>query len=129
MHQRARTDPSGGRGATRVPTGTQENARLVGISGVCEVLLRGREAGLAREYDRWREWEVQALGELERYSRTFPVGKPQYGLWRGVTQWLEGRKEPAFRTWNQALSNSQTLCLRHDEAMISAEIRRRQDRL
>jgi hypothetical protein len=28
MHQRARTDPSGGRGATRVPTGTQENADL-----------------------------------------------------------------------------------------------------
>src|SRR6478672_5947054 len=26
MHQRARTDPSGGRGATRVPTGTQGNA-------------------------------------------------------------------------------------------------------
>jgi len=29
MHQRARTDPSGGRGATRVPTGTQGNAELV----------------------------------------------------------------------------------------------------
>jgi len=29
MHQRARTDPSGGRGATRVPTGTQGNADLV----------------------------------------------------------------------------------------------------
>src|SRR6476619_6675217 len=28
MHQRARTDPSGGRGATRVPTGTQGNAEL-----------------------------------------------------------------------------------------------------
>jgi hypothetical protein len=28
MHQRARTDPSGGRGATRVPTGTQGNADL-----------------------------------------------------------------------------------------------------
>ena len=29
MHQRARTDPSGGRGATRVPTGTEGNADLV----------------------------------------------------------------------------------------------------
>src|SRR6476469_4211875 len=31
MHQRARTDPSGGRGATRVPTGTQGNAELEGV--------------------------------------------------------------------------------------------------
>jgi class 3 adenylate cyclase len=105
------------------------HATLVGISGLCEVLLRGREAGLAREYDQWREWEVQALGELRRYSRTFPVGRPQYGLWLGVAQWLEGRKERAFRTWNQALSNSQILCLRQDEAMILAEIRRRRDRI
>ena len=28
MHQSARTDPSGGRGATHVPTGTHENADL-----------------------------------------------------------------------------------------------------
>src|SRR4029077_17439815 len=33
MHQRARTDPSGGRGATRVPTGTQGNADLVMKAG------------------------------------------------------------------------------------------------
>jgi len=35
MHQRARTDPSGGRGATRVPTGTQGNAELV--TRLCDV--------------------------------------------------------------------------------------------
>jgi class 3 adenylate cyclase len=102
---------------------------LVGISGVCEILLRGRETGLSREYDQWIDWEAQALHELKRYSQTFPVGKPQYGLWKGVSYWLEGQKDQALRTWNQALSVAKQLSLRQDEAMIAAEIRRRQDRL
>jgi tetratricopeptide (TPR) repeat protein len=102
---------------------------LVGISGVCEVLLRGRETALSREYDQWVEWESQALDELRRYSRVFPVGRPQYGLWAGVAYWLEGRRDRAFSTWRQALSAAQQLSLRQDEAMIAAEIRRRQDRL
>jgi tetratricopeptide (TPR) repeat protein len=110
----------------RRPTG---HVTLVGISGVCEVLLRGRETALSREYDQWSDWETQALNELKRYSRVFPVGKPQYGLWAGVAYWLEGRKDTAVDTWNQALSVSRRLSLRHDEAMIAAEIRRRQDRL
>jgi hypothetical protein len=111
---------------TRRPTA---HSTLVGISGLCEVLLRGREAGFSREYDQWRDWEVQALHELRRYSRVFPVGRAQYGLWLGVMHWLDGGKERAFRTWNQALSDAQSLSLRQDEAKISAEIRRRQDRI
>ena len=102
---------------------------LVGISGVCEVLLRGREEGLSREYDQWHEWERQGLHELRRLSRVFPVGRPQYGLWAGAAYWLEGRKDRAFSVWARALSDAQQLSLRQDEAMIAAEIRRRRDRI
>ncbi len=105
------------------------HSTLVGISGVCEVLLRGRETSLSREYDQWSEWETRALHELRRYSQVFPVGKPQYGLWTGVAYWLEGQKDQALLTWNRALSVAQQLSLRQDEAMIAAELRRRQDRL
>jgi hypothetical protein len=63
-----------------------------------------------------------------RYSQVFPVGRPQYGLWAGVAYWLEGQKDQALLTWNRALSAAQQLSLRQDEAMIAAEIRRRQDR-
>ncbi len=105
------------------------HSTLVGISGVCEVLLRGREAGLSREYDQWSEWESQALHELKRYSRVFRVGIPQYGLWAGVVLWLDGKVDQALVTWKRALSNAHRLSLRQDEAMIAAEIRRRQDRL
>jgi class 3 adenylate cyclase len=104
------------------PTG---HVTLVGISGVCEVLLRGREAGLSREYDRWGEWERQALYELRRYRRVFPVGGPQYGLWTGVSHWLNGRNSIATYTWENALAAARRLSLRQDEAMIVAEMRRR----
>lgn len=105
------------------------HSTLVGISGLCEILLRGRENGLSREYDQWSQWESQALYELKRYSKVFPVGIPQYGLWTGVALMLAGRMNQAFLTWKQALSDAQRLSLRHDEAMIAAEVRRRQDRL
>jgi hypothetical protein len=105
------------------------HSTLVGISGVCEVLLRGREAGLSREYDQWSQWEAQALHELKRYSRVFRVGMPQYGLWAGVVLWLDRKVDQALVTWRRALSDAHRLSLRQDEAMIAAEIRRRQDRL
>ena len=102
---------------------------LVGISGVCEVLLRGREANLSHEYDQWRDWELQALNELKQYARVFPIGGPQYGLWAGVAYWLDGHKSLAALTWKKALAAARRLSLRQDEAMIAAEIRRRQDRI
>jgi hypothetical protein len=105
------------------------HSTLVGISGLCEVLLRGREASLSREYDQWHEWELESLHHLRVYSQVYSVGKAQYGLWAGVAFWLEGRKDRAFSTWDQALSAARRLSLRQDEAMIAAEIRRRRDRL
>ncbi len=103
------------------------HSTLVGLSGVSEVLLRGREAGLSREYDRWHQWERQALHELNRYRRVFPVGAAQYGLWLGVAHWLDGRKDQALSTWKQALATARQFSLRQDESMIAAEMRRRQD--
>jgi len=103
------------------------HSTLVGLSGVSEVLLRGREAGLSREYDQWRQWERQALHELNRYSRVFPVGAAQHGLWLGVAHWLDGRKGQALSTWKQALATARQFSLRQDESMIAAEMRRRQD--
>jgi hypothetical protein len=105
------------------------HSTLVGIAGVCEVLFRGREAGLSRDYDLWSEWEWEALRELKRYSKVFQVGLPQYGLWSGVAAWLEDNRSRAFTMWKRALSDAKRLSLRQDEAMIAAEIRRRQDRL
>ncbi|CDX32441.1 hypothetical protein MPLA_160078 [Mesorhizobium sp. ORS 3359] len=105
------------------------HSTLPGITGVIEVLLRGREAGLSREYDQWRHWERQALHELKRYSRVFSVGAPQYALWVGVAHWLDGRNALAISTWQRGLAAAQRLELHRDASMIAAEIRRRQDRI
>jgi class 3 adenylate cyclase len=101
------------------------HSTLVGISGVTEVLLRGREAGLSREYDQWPSWERQALNELNRYRRVFPLGNAQYGLWTGVAHWLDGQRDRALLAWNEALANARRFALRQDESMIAAEMRRR----
>lgn len=111
----------------RVMRRPSSHSTLVGISGVSEVLLRGREAGLSREYEQWSLWERQALHELNRYCRVFPVGTPQYGLWIGVAHWLDGRKDRALINWKHGLDAARRLSLRQDEAMIAAEMRRRQD--
>lgn len=103
------------------------HSTLIGISGVAEVLFRGREAGLARNYEQWGHWERQTLHELARYCRVFPVGTAQYGLWCGLAHWLDDSKERALSTWKQGLSAARRLSLRQDEATIAAEIRRRQD--
>ncbi|MGF6174469.1 AAA family ATPase [Ensifer sp. 4252] len=103
------------------------HSALIGISGVAEVLFRGREAGLSREYEEWGHWERQVLYELARYCRVFPVGAAQYGLWCGLAHWLDDSKERALSTWKQGLAVAKRLSLRQDEATIAAEIRRRQD--
>jgi class 3 adenylate cyclase len=102
------------------------HSTLVGISGVTEVLLRGREAGLSREYDQWSDWERQALDELKCYSQVFPLGQAQFRLWKGTAHWLDGQRKQALVAWNEALAIAQRLSLRQDESMIAAEMRRRQ---
>ncbi|MHA4735859.1 AAA family ATPase [Ensifer adhaerens] len=105
------------------------HSTLVGISGAAEVFLRGREAGLAHAYDEWPRWEAQALRELKRYARAFPIGVPQLALWSGVSLWLEGKEAGAMSVWKDGMAAAQHLSLRRDEAMIAAELRRRRDRL
>ena len=99
---------------------------LPGVAGAVEVLLRGRESGLALEYGEWRQWERKVLHHLDRFRRAFPLGESQYGLWMGVASWQDGRKEHAISIWRRALGIAQRRSLGHDEALIASEIRRRQ---
>jgi hypothetical protein len=100
------------------------HSTILGIVGATEVFLRGREAGLSRDYDQWRQWERQVLRELKRFRNVFPIGAAQYGLWLGVAHWMDGRHRHAISTWRQALVIAQRLGLRQDETMIAAEMRR-----
>ncbi|MGO7956466.1 AAA family ATPase [Rhizobium leguminosarum] len=105
------------------------HSTLVGLSGICEVFLRGREANLSSEYEEWLQWEAQAIRELRRYTRVFPIGAPQLALWYGMSLWLEGREDYATSIWKEGMALAQRLSLRRDEVIIAAELRRRRDRL
>ncbi len=100
---------------------------IVGISGALEVLLRGRDAGIADQFDDWVGWQKRALDELRRYCRVFPVGQAQLGLWTGLDHWVEGRRDRAMAVWRRALADARALSLRKDESLIAAEIRRREE--
>ncbi|MEL6464239.1 MAG: AAA family ATPase [Pseudomonadota bacterium] len=99
---------------------------IVGISGVLELLLRGREAGIADGYEEWKSLEDKAFGHLRRYCRTFIVGETQLGLWTGLDQWMSGHRDGALQTWRSALDTARGRALRKDESLILAEIRRRE---
>jgi hypothetical protein len=101
---------------------------IVGISGVLEVLLRGREAGLSARYEEWPQWERQAFGDMRRYCKVFVLGRPQLGLWSGISMWLDGSTQGALSLWKQSLQQARQLSLHRDESIIAAEIRRREDR-
>ncbi|WP_171236459.1 AAA and adenylate/guanylate cyclase domain-containing protein [Ruegeria sp. HKCCA6837] len=101
---------------------------IVGISSVLEVLLRGREAGLWSNQNEKRDLEARALAKLSRYSKVFPVGTAQLGLWRGLSQFLDGAQGEAMSEWKQARDWADKLQLRKDEALLNAEIRRWQTR-
>ncbi len=97
---------------------------IVGISSVLEVLLRGRAEGLAEGSAKWRDLEDSALSKLEHYSKVFPVGRAQLGMWRGKRHWLDARQDAAMSEWNKGLDWARRHNLRKDAALIEAEIRR-----
>jgi hypothetical protein len=99
---------------------------LIGAASALEVFLRGRESGLALDYDEWGAWERRMLQHLDRFQKAFPVGESQFGLWTGVAAWQDGHTERAMAIWRRALGIAQRRSLGRDEALIAAEIRRRQ---
>ena len=101
-------------------------SNLDGSSAVAEVLLRGRQEGLSKDYPEWGRWEAITLREIDQHQRAFPVASARYGLWRGVAWWLDGQRQQAVQTWRDALKVAQRMGLRQDEALLMAEMRYRE---
>lgn len=99
------------------------HSNLAGSSAVAEVLLRGRQEGLSKAYPEWNHWEAITLREIDRHRRAFPVASARYGLWHGLSLWLNGQRGKAVQTWCGALTFAQQMGLRQDEALLAAELR------
>lgn len=68
---------------------------------------------------------ARALKYLHQYARIFPIGRPRAALWQGFYDWLNGKPEKAFRSWEKGLEIARALGLPWDEARICYEIGRR----
>ena len=66
----------------------------------------------------------KALTSLEGFARVFPVGRPRYWLWKGLSEWLDGKRSRAQRSWQQSLNLASHLQMPYEEALGHYEIGR-----
>jgi tetratricopeptide (TPR) repeat protein len=71
---------------------------------------------------------VQACRALERYARTFPVGRPGAAICRGLASWLAGRKRSALSTWKHGVRVAQRIGMPFEQGVLHYEIARHLDR-
>ncbi len=69
----------------------------------------------------------RAVRELERYARTFPVGRPRALLARGRLAWIDGRPGVARRTGREALDAARNLGMPLEEALAHGQLGRHLD--
>jgi serine/threonine protein kinase/tetratricopeptide (TPR) repeat protein len=98
-----------------------------GYQGMCDVFLGSWERELSR--GRAPAADVRAAEEscaiFDSYARIFRIGRPQALYYRGLFEWLSGRKRKARRKWNQALELAIELDMPVESARSHYEIGRR----
>lgn len=96
-----------------------------GYSTVVEVYLAIWEsASKADERKEATRMTRKALTSLEGFARVFPVGRPRYWLWKGLSEWLDGKRSRAQRSWQQSLNLASHLQMPYEEALGHYEIGR-----
>jgi class 3 adenylate cyclase/tetratricopeptide (TPR) repeat protein len=85
-----------------------------------ELLEHTTLAGVDRR--RARSLARNAVAELWRFSRFFPIAHAEAWLCRGRLQWLLGRPAAARRSWEEALEAAQRFDMRYEEGLASFEI-------
>ncbi len=105
---------------------------LTGYASVAEVTLALWEKALADEEDRRYRQRLapaarQAVRELGRYARTFPVGRPRTLLARGRLAWIDGKVRAARRADREALRAARGLGMPLEEAMAHRQLARHLD--
>jgi tetratricopeptide (TPR) repeat protein len=67
----------------------------------------------------------QACRRLDRYARTFPLGRAYADWQKGIAKWLAGNQTLAIRVWRRALASAEQRNLPHAAALVHFEIGRR----
>lgn len=93
---------------------------LEGYAGMTETYLTIWELQEAGKVQPDREYDLktkarQACRLLRRFANAFPIGQPSAWLWRGMYEWMSGKKTHAFRSWKKSLDFAKQLNMPFDE--------------
>jgi hypothetical protein len=69
----------------------------------------------------------RACKNLERFARTFPVGRPRACLSRGRYLWLSGKRAQAQQFWRKSLAAAEQLAMPFEQGLAHYEIGRHAD--
>jgi len=69
----------------------------------------------------------RACKNLERYARTFPIGRPRAWLRRGQYLWLSGKRAQAHQLWRKSLATAQELAMPYEQGLAHYQIGRHLD--
>ena len=94
------------------------------FSGVSEVYLDLWEQGETWAKPHFQKSSKRALHLLRRYARIFAIGQPRTFLWRGLYEWLKGKKQKAIRFWQKGADLGQEMRMPYERAMCFYEIGR-----
>ncbi len=61
---------------------------------------------------------------LRSYARVFPIGRPQAYLWRGLFEWMSGRRYLARKLWAKSLAAAERLAMPYAQGQAHYQIGR-----
>lgn len=99
---------------------------LEGQAGPAEVMLdcwaHAAADAVPAPWVAWRDAAWDALGQLARLARVFPVARPRYLLWRGRWHRLNGDDAMARRCLRQALRQAVELRMPYEEGLARCHL-------
>lgn len=87
-------------------------AGVISSSAVVEVYLRTWEANQnlpAEQLKPLIRSARDACKILAEFSRVFAIGRPNYFIWEGLFNWLNGKPKPAWKAWAKGLDMAKRL--------------------
>lgn len=110
--------------ASQLASGPFQNSywTLPGYAGPAEVYLTDWEVDGAKGDG--QEKAATAVRSLNRFARTFPIGRPAAKLYEGWMQQLQDKPQQAARLWEQGLRLARTSELDYERGRLHYELAR-----
>jgi class 3 adenylate cyclase/tetratricopeptide (TPR) repeat protein len=94
----------------------------IGFAAVADVCFELWEKSLQHadrkpESDRYRLLAEKALKAVLAFEKVFPIGQPVTPYYQGWYEWLLGKRDAAFKSWNKGLEAAKKLNMPYEEAL------------